>query len=95
MIAKSKQIFPLGQQVGTPACLEEIEKAGQTPAEFFARHQSGDWGELCDEDRQANELALENGDRLMSVYRTKLNEKIWCITEWDRSVTTLLLPSEY
>lgn len=92
MTAKTKPLIPPGKTVATPACLEEIEKAEQSPSDFLTRHQNGDWGELCDEDRQANELALENGDKLLSVYKTKLDAKIWCITEWDRSVSTLLLP---
>jgi hypothetical protein len=57
-------------------------------------HLSGDWGDLCEEDRQANEDALKNGDRLLSAYGTR-GDKIWIITEWDRSVTTVLFPDEY
>ena len=60
----------------------------------FDRHLSCDWGDLCEEDRQANEDALKNGDRLMSAYG-KRGDKIWIITEWDRSVTTVLFPDEY
>ncbi len=42
----------------------------------------------------ANELALRHGARLLSAYRTRLDEKLWVITEWDRSATTLLLPAD-
>ena len=59
------------------------------------RHVAGDWGDVCDEDRVANELALQLGDRLFSVYKKKGLGKIWIITEWDRSVTTTLFPEEY
>lgn len=59
------------------------------------RHLEGDWGELCDEDRVANELALQDGNRLFSVYEKDGLPKLWIITEWDRSVTTALLPEEY
>lgn len=59
------------------------------------RHLAGDWGELCDEDRVANELALAEGGRLFSSYTQEGLQKIWIITEWDRSVTTVLLPEEY
>lgn len=59
------------------------------------RHLAGDWGDLCDEDRVANELALTEGGRLFSSYTQEGVPKIWIITEWDRSVTTVLLPEEY
>ena len=64
-------------------------------AELLARHFCGDWGDVCDEDRGVNESALANGQRLMSVYKSSDHETIWIITEWDRSVTTILLPDEY
>ncbi|OGU05547.1 MAG: hypothetical protein A2075_23945 [Geobacteraceae bacterium GWC2_58_44] len=59
------------------------------------RHLAGDWGEVCDEDRAANDLALQEGDRLLSVYKKEGLPKIWVITEWDRSITTTLFPDEY
>ena len=58
------------------------------------RHVQGDWGELDEEDIQTNNEALKLGNRILSAY-TLDGEKIWIITEWDRSVTTLLFPSEY
>jgi hypothetical protein len=63
--------------------------------EFVARHVRGDWGDCDDHDRQANEDALRNGERLFSVYRTVKGEKLWVITEADRSSTCVLLPEEY
>jgi hypothetical protein len=87
--------FPLGHVVATPGALEALSAADQTPAEFLNRHLSGDWGELDREDIEENESSLKNGYRLLSAYRTKTGEKLWIITEHDRSATTLLLPSEY
>jgi len=58
------------------------------------QHQSGNWGDVCNEDWTSNDLALEHGDRILSSYIIS-GTKIWIITEWDRSVTTLLLPEEY
>lgn len=58
------------------------------------RHVSGDWGSVCEEDKAENDRALESGDRILSAYETS-HGKIWIITEWDRSVTTILFPSEY
>lgn len=59
------------------------------------RNLAGDWGDLCDEDRVTNELALQRGERLFSVYKKYGVPTIWVITEWDRSVTTVLFPEEY
>jgi hypothetical protein len=59
------------------------------------RHLAGDWGDVCDDDRVVNELALQNGERLFSVYKKEGLPTIWIITEWDRSVTTALFPEEY
>jgi hypothetical protein len=88
-------LFPLGQVVATPGALAALEQAKQYPEEFLLRHVSGDWGRLDEHDRQENERALVQGTRLFSAYETSLKVRIWVITEWDRSVTTLLLPSEY
>ena len=61
----------------------------------FSRHATGDWGDISEEDKASNDWALENGERLFSAYETEDNNKIWIITEWDRSVTTILYPEEY
>lgn len=95
MVAERKPLFNLGQVCATPGALDALEKAGQTPLEFIQQHVHGQWGFVCEEDRQANEDALRNNDRLLSVYKTKLGVKLYCISEWDRSVTTLLCSSEY
>lgn len=87
--------FKFGKLVATPGAIEALADSKQSPMEFVARHIRGDWGEVCDEDRQANEDALRNGERLLSVYRTAKGVKLWVITEADRSSTCVLLPSEY
>ena len=92
---RKQPLFPLGQVVATPGVLAALQEAGQEPIEFLIRHVTGDWGELDAEDIQENEFSLKNDLRLLSAYRTAKDEKLWVITEWDRSVTTLLLPSEY
>src|SRR5438046_10499135 len=89
----SKQpAFELGQIVATPGALAALKKAGQQPGEFLTRHVNRD---LSYEDRKENEYSLEHGFRLLSSYRTNAGDKLWIITESDRSVTTLLLPEEY
>ena len=95
MIKIAKPKFALGKLVATPGALEALVEAGQTPMEFVARHIRGDWGDVCAEDRQANEDALLQGERLLSAYHTKAGIKIWVITEADRSSTCVLLPEEY
>src|ERR1700720_2072445 len=86
----SKQpAFELGQIVATPGALAALKKAGQQPGEFLTRHVNREWGDLSDEDRKENEYSLEHGFRLLSAYRTHTGDKLWIITESDRSVTTL------
>lgn len=93
----SKFKFPLGQVYMTrgiaelitanPAAAKEIQKC-------LIRHNSGDWGDICEEDKQTNEEALTEGFRLLSAYEVCGN-KIWIITESDRRTTTILFPDEY
>ena len=87
--------FALGTVVMTPGATEALFAAQQIPPEFLLRHVHGDWGDLCAEDRRENERSLRAGNRLLSAYQTRKDDKLWVITEWDRSVTTLLLPEEY
>lgn len=87
--------FELGQIVATPAALEALNIAQQTPGEFLQRHLRGDWGIVDEHDRQENEDGAANGFRILSAYILSTGEKIWIITEADRSVTTILLPGEY
>ena len=90
-----KPLFELGQLVGTPGAFQALQDAGQEPLEFILRHVTGDWGQLDDEDKRENDLSVEQGFRILSAYELNTGEKIWVITEWDRSATTILLPSEY
>ena len=85
--------FPIGQLVATPGALDTVPPEDMQTA--LARHQRGDWGEVDKDDRRENDLSLEKGFRLLSAYRTRDGVKFWIITEHDRSVTTILLPSEY
>ena len=95
MIEIEKPKFRLGMLVSTPGALNALTEAGQSPMEFISRHIVGDWGDCDEHDRQANEDALQNEDRLFSVYKTAKGVKIWVITEADRSSTCVLLPEEY
>lgn len=88
-------LFSLGRLLATPGALRALEEAGEPPLSYLARHESGDWGEVDAEDRRANDRAVEDGSRILSVYRTSLGTRLWVITEADRSATTLLLPQEY
>ena len=87
-------LFLTGQIVMTPGA-HALLSDNLDPTTLLARHLSGDWGDdLCAEDVEANDAALANGDRLLSSYKVG-TDKVWIITEWDRSATTFLLPSEY
>lgn len=87
--------FPLGEVVATPGALRALQKAEQEPREFLDRHANGDWGNVPDGDKQENELSIQHGFRIHSAYTTSAGERIWIITEADRSATTILLPDEY
>ena len=88
--------FPLGKTYITPGAEEALALmiAGQTGIDFLRRHVSGDFGELTDEDSQENELSLREGFRVLSAYRITRGQRLWIITEADRSSTTILLASE-
>ena len=90
-----KAKFLLGRIVATPGALAALSQANQDPVELFSRHQQGDWGELSAEDRKENEFSVLNNLRILSAYTLTTGVKVWVITEADRSVTTILLPSEY
>lgn len=85
----------LGRLVATPGSLRALDEANQVAFEFLQRHVSGDWGEVCSEDWQENELSLRKGFRVLSAYTLSTGKKIWIITEADRYATTILLPEEY
>lgn len=88
-------LFPIGKLAATPGALELLDFAEVDGFSLVRRHQSGDWGSLCSEDAEQNRLALESGARVLSSYEVLDGQRIWIITEADRSATTLLLPSEY
>lgn len=91
--------FELGKIVATPLALSALENADENAAVYLNRHQSGDWGDLGAEDKATNEEAIkyegERAGRTFSAYYLKDGTKIYVITEWDRSVTTVLLPEDY
>lgn len=114
VLAAAAAKFALGQVVHTPTAMAAIAKRmdGSTTlaslymSEILARHMSGDWGNVCDEDKASNDEAIANKDepgRVLSAYAIDPalpaeghgDNCVWIITEWDRSVTTILLPSDY
>lgn len=94
--ATKTKLFELGRTFITPGAQDALEESGQVPHEFLQRHQTGDWGEeLSEGDSKENDFSLKNGFRLLSAYKTSKGQKLWIITEHDRSYTTVLLPSDY
>lgn len=88
------QLFDIGQLVATPGALKALEEAQINPLLLVGRHISGDYGELGIEDVQSNVRAIEAGLRILSAYDVR-GERLYVITEADRSLTTILLSSEY
>ena len=83
----------LGQVVVTSNAADQLPNSALLNG--LARHCTGDWGEVCADDWQLNDEAMEFNNRVHSVYRTAQGVVFWIITEWDRSVTTILLPDDY
>lgn len=84
----------LGQVVATPGALNLLQRTNLNPFQVLSRHRSGDWGDVQTEDALANEAGAIYGNRVISSYEVA-GERLWVITEADRSATTLLLPEEY
>lgn len=83
--------FPLGRTIATPGAIGlnfDLEY-------YLRRHHCGDWGDLDDSDKDANEDALIHGDRILSHYQISDETRIYIITEHDRSSTCIMLPAEY
>ena len=85
--------FSLGRLFITSHAQGLIHQADITKA--LIRHQHGDWGDLCQEDKAENELSVQEGFRILSSYHDRNEIKFWVITEADRSTTTVLLPDDY
>jgi hypothetical protein len=90
-------LFPVGGFSITSGACDRLEELGGNPFDLILRHQTGDWGMLCPEDRQANLNAIKHGGRIFSSYGFEADKKarVWVITEADRSATTVLTPEEY
>jgi hypothetical protein len=89
-----KAIFQLGAVVMTPAARDLMKELGLDPVHYLSRHVTGDWGELDEHDKKANDTAVRQGERILSAYGTG-ESKLWIITEADRSATTILRPNDY
>lgn len=90
----------LGRVVMTSAIAEWVRETNNDVFVWksLARHQSGDWGDMCEEDVRSNDFACDPNNapqRILSQYIFDEDTKIWIITEWDRSTTTVLFPSDY
>ena len=89
-------LFELGRVVATTDALDALKENNTNITELLIRHVGGDWGMLSDEDRLENEQSVKNGWRILSSYPiNKRGDKVWIITEADRSSTCVLLPRDY
>jgi len=86
-------VVDVGMLAITPRASTQIQE--DDLFDCFVRHLAGDWGEVDDEDRRANDMALETGCRILSAYTDRYGSRFWIITEADRSATTILLPGDY
>lgn len=89
-------LFKLGQVVATRGAIRVMQENGVDALSLLQRHVNGDWGCVPEEDKLENQRSIANGYRVMSSYPLNdRGEKLWIITEADRSSTCLLLPDEY
>ena len=87
-------LFPAGLVRHTPG-VEHVLIEMQLAA-LITRHMTGDWGDVADDAKRENDAAVRGGRRILSAYTSEpTGSTVWVITEWDRSVTTILLPEEY
>lgn len=94
--ALKDKVVALGEIVLTEGALAAFAEAKISPAPFLLRHSRGDWGALDEADWAANDRALLQGERLLAAYTLEqTGVTVWIVTEWDRSRSTILLPSEY
>lgn len=97
----NNKCFALGRLMATRGVANKMADCPdfeQFARRAFARYRRGDWGELTESDKQHNDAAVRNGDdRILAAYTNSEHPdwKLWIITEWDRSATTLLFPDEY
>jgi hypothetical protein len=92
---QAEPLFDLGFIVITPGAQRAIAASGSRATPYLMRHASGDWSEMDEVDRKQNSFAVEKALRVFSAYTLGSGKKLWIVTEWDRSVTTLLMPAEY
>lgn len=84
----------LGQLVITTNALNTIGDVDSI-TNALRKYVYGDWGDTCKEDWKLNDWAVDHEERVMGIYKTTNDIVFWIITEWDRSVTTVLLPEDY
>jgi hypothetical protein len=85
IITNAAKLLQLGQCVATPGALALLEETGFSAAFLINRHLHGDWGDVCKEDAEMNEMALKDGSRIMSVYRLVSPEKLKATPRSKRS----------
>jgi hypothetical protein len=88
-------IFGLGRIVATPRALHAILASNECLVVFVARHLLGDWGDVLPTESDRNDGAARSGGHLLSEYPLRNGQRIWIVTEADRSQTTVLLSHEY
>lgn len=88
-------LFSLGKTVITPSAQRVLMEHSVDPSSLLYRHHTGDWGTISPEDKKMNDDGVKRGDKLLSSYQVGDGVDVWVITEWDRSVTTILLPEDY
>lgn len=69
-------LFPLGKIVATQGAMAALVQSGDSPNKMLGRHATGDWGDVCDDDKKLNDEAVHNGERMLSSYRLSEGTKV-------------------
>ena len=98
MASRSESAIRLGRPYASEGVADRAAQDAKFAAFFYQclrRHASGDWGNISLQDKPRNQRALDEGSRILSIYRRKGCPEIWIVTESDRSATRILFPQEY
>ena len=85
--------FSMGQMVETANAIHTLDAKSVEHA--LTLYVNCNWGDTNEADAKMNDEAVTSGNQILAVYKDSKGTPFWIITEWDRSVTTILLPEDY
>ncbi len=90
----AEPLFPEGTVRVTPEALDAIHEAKEEMDDLLTRHITGDWGDVSKEESELNNLAIAEGQEILSAYYLPTGIEVWIVTDAERTFTTLQLPDD-